>query len=174
MRPLCLVLEVARPSVTDPRVDDHVQEVHDKVGEADQGGVHREHSDDDEVVAVENALGELLAQPRNAEEVLDNDAASDDADGQRTKDRDDRDECVAQGVPSNDHSLPETLGTGGPDVVLSDDLEHARPGQARDDARIWESEGKGRQPKLAEVAMPLPQLVVEGAVGDVVEPDPEN
>src|ERR1700682_3468957 len=58
-------------SVPDPRVDNGVGDVNREVRESDHGGIHREHADDDVVVMAEDALYELLAQPRDGEDGLD-------------------------------------------------------------------------------------------------------
>src|SRR5262249_9928802 len=98
------------PSVPDSRVEHRIEEVDGQVGKADQRRVSGEHTHCDVVVPVEDAGHELLAQPRDTEDVLDHDAAGDDADHQRSKDCDDGDQGVPQSVPNDDDLLDKPFG----------------------------------------------------------------
>src|SRR5437762_5348037 len=66
--------------VADSGIDRGVQQVDKQVGQADCRRIEREDADHDVVVARKNALDEFLAQPGDAEDVLDHHAAGDDAD----------------------------------------------------------------------------------------------
>src|SRR5216117_128566 len=99
-------------------------------------GQQREDADHDVVVAGEDAGHELLAQARDAEDVLDHDRARDDAGDERTEDGHDRDERVAQRVPRDRDPSLQALSPGRAHVVGPYGLEHARPGQPRDVAGV--------------------------------------
>src|SRR2546421_244049 len=105
------------PSVADPRIDDGVDQVDPQVREPDQDGVDGEDRDGYVVVVLEDALDELLAQPRNAEDILNDDAADDDADDGGAEDARYRNQGVTQRVPKHDDSVRQALGARRADVV---------------------------------------------------------
>ena len=53
-------------------------------------------------------------------------------------------------MTNDHHSLPQSLGSSGADVVLTDHLQHAGPGQTGDDGRSSCAQGDGRQDHVAE------------------------
>src|SRR5437763_1056707 len=101
------------PSVPDSRVDRRIQEIHEQVGEPDRQRIESEDPDHDVVVPGQNALHELLPQPGDPEDVLDDDAARNDADGERPQNGSDWDKGVAQGVPDDDDAVAQALGLRG-------------------------------------------------------------
>src|SRR4029077_10295014 len=138
------------PSVPNPRVDHGVDEVDGQVRESDQDGVDSKHADGDVVVVLEDALNEFLAKAGDAENVLDDDTAGDDADDGRPEDARDRHQRVSQGVPDDDDAVLQDLGASGPNVVLLNDFEHRCPRDAGDLPRGIEAERDRRQRKLGE------------------------
>src|SRR2546426_12129584 len=88
-----------------------------------------------------------------SEDVLDDHPARDDADRQWAKDRDHWNQRIAEGVTDHDHGLTQALCTGGADVVLPDNLQHARPSEASHDACVRKAERESGQPDLADRAV---------------------
>src|SRR5713226_10661749 len=102
-----------------------VRQVGEEVGEKRQARHDDEVAHDDGVVACEHRLDHELAHARDGEDALDDDAAADETGQREPEDGDHGQERVAEGVLADDHGLGQSLGPGGLDIVLTDDLEHA-------------------------------------------------
>src|SRR5439155_21011594 len=163
------------PSVPDSRVDRRIQEIHEQVGEPDRQRIESEDPDHDVVVPGQNALHELLPQPGDPEDVLDHDAARNDADGERPQNGYDWDQGVSQRVPDDDDAVAQALSLRCTDIVLAQHLQHAGPGQPGHDAAIRYSESKGGNRDLAErpVGTVPADFVVDRTSAPVVQVDGE-
>ena len=60
----------------------------------------------------------------------------------------DRQEAALDRVAQQDEASGQALGVGGTDVVLGEDLEHPRPGEARDVGGEGSAEGEAREEQV--------------------------
>ena len=122
-------------------VDHHVAAGHEQ-----HGALHERE------VLGENAADDEATEPRPAEDGLHDDGAGQEVPELQAEDRDHGDERVLEGVAHDDAPPGEALGPRGAHVVLAEHLQHARPGEPRDDRRGDGAERHGRQDQVGEVA----------------------
>src|SRR5690606_35990836 len=115
------------------RVDNAVRDVDEEV---DEDVDHRDEENEPDEHGVVTAVDRRADEGADAAEVehgLGEHRAGQQAAGQQTDRRDHRQQRVAQHVTAAHHTLLESLGLRGPHVVLTQHLQHARPGHADDD-----------------------------------------
>lgn len=82
------------------------------------------------IVAVCNAGNEMFAQSRHGKDLFNNKAAGKDVCDHRTGIGDDRCHGVSQRVLENNFIRFNAFGAGGADIILSENVEHARAGKS--------------------------------------------
>src|SRR5207245_2317824 len=78
-----------------------------------------------------------------------------------------RNERVAQAMSKDDEPLAKTLRPRGADVVLTEDLEHARARHARDDRSREVAKRERRQDQMQQAASQRREVAGEQAVNDI-------
>ena len=124
----------------------------EEIGARDEERVEQGGSHDDRIVARVDRADVLAPRSRDAEDVLDEERADDEAGRRRTDDRHDGDERVAERMPDDHRALPQALRARGPDEVLADRLEHARAGDPGEVCGGRQRQDERRQDHLAQVA----------------------
>src|SRR6266540_1833873 len=117
----------ARSGVADTGIEPRIDQVHRQIRrEVDRRA--EEHGPlDDREVAVEDGLDREPPDAGPAEDVLDDERAAEQGSELQADERRDRDERVLQRVPQDDGALAEPLRARRAQVLLAEDLEHARP-----------------------------------------------
>src|SRR5438067_2283869 len=123
-------LPLSTSGYPDPWVEPAVGQVDQEIDQDDGGGQDEDGGLDDWVVAVDDRLDREQADARPGEDGLDDDRPAEDVAKLEADDRDQRNQGVAQPVPTQHRKLAQALGSGGPHIVLGQHLEHARTDQA--------------------------------------------
>src|SRR3954453_21575090 len=114
-----------------PRVEDGVRDVDQDVRHYDRGRREQHDADDHRQVLLVDRRHRGLTEPGQAEHGLDDDDPADQLTEVDAELRDHRRQRAAQAVPDDHPALPDALRARGPDVVLTEDVEHRTPGQSR-------------------------------------------
>ena len=110
--------------IADPRIEEGVRQVGDQVDHHHDRGEEQVDAGNHGVVALVEGTQHEAAEPREIEDVLDDDrAAGDDGQLQRHEGHH-RDEGVLHRVAQHHPALLEALGPHGPHVVLAQHLQH--------------------------------------------------
>src|SRR5712692_1883895 len=121
-----------RSVIADARVENGVEEIDDEVDEHEGRGDEEHAALDERIVARLDGAHHHGAEPRPGEDRLRQDGPAQEKAHLQPQHRDDGIDRVLEHVPRDDGTLGEALGTRRADVVLPDDLEHARAREARE------------------------------------------
>src|SRR5437867_8241783 len=142
---------LAIASVPDSGVKERVERVN--------GEVHDDHDRDDEevdaldhgIVALVDGVEEESPHAGQAEDRLEDHGAAEDLRDLDAEAGDDGDEGVLQAVLEHHAALADSLRPRGTDVVLAQDVEQHRAGEAHDRGGRSEAEDRGREDELGYV-----------------------
>src|SRR5712692_3481971 len=166
----------ALPFIADPRVDDRVEDVHEKVDDDDHRAAQEHDGLDDGEIPEGDPLVEQAADAGPGEDGLDDDRDVDHEDEVDPRERQHGDQRVLERVLGDDERLRQPLDARELHVLRAEDLEHGRARQPHVRGREVPAQrerghehvrgrarARGRQP--AEV---------HGEEEDHEEPDPEG
>ena len=111
-------------SIPYSRVQIGVNQVDHEIEQHHPGGEKEVDSGDQRVVSVIEGIHQETPDPRQVEDVLHDHGASHQDRQLQAYERHYRDEGILDGVSDDDDPLLESLGPGGPDVVLPEHLQH--------------------------------------------------
>src|SRR5258708_23704385 len=149
-------------------VEQGIQKVDDEVRDPDQQDVIDEHTDRSRVVAAEDGLDELMAQPRNRKGLLDHERACDEGGRDRANDGQDDDAGVAKDVDPDDLLLVQAFSPGGGRIVPAALLEDRRARVTSDVTCEWNAERKCRHEYLQPLTAGI-GVVIEDSSGQVAD-----
>src|SRR6266850_1866316 len=121
---------VATLLIADARVEDRVEQVHDQVHHHEGSGDQQHAPLHQRIVAGLDRAHHHGAEPGPGEHGLGEDGPAEQIAHLHPDHGEDRVERVLEHVPRDDHPLGQALGARRAHVVLPDDLEHARAGEA--------------------------------------------
>src|SRR4030095_4536188 len=145
-------------SVADPRIEEHVRQIDQKIDQYVDGGKNQYHALDDRVVAAKDRVDGQAPDPRQREHRLGHDRAADQQRNPDTDDRHHRNGRVLERVTDENLIGRESFRGGGADVVLREDVDHAGAGSARDQCDV---NGPQRDARQDQMAQPLPYPVAK-------------
>src|SRR5262245_8344843 len=139
---------LAIASVPDPGIEEGVERV--------DGEVHDDHDRDDEqvdaldhgIVALVDGVEEESTHAGQAEDRLEDHGASENLGHLDAEHGDHRNESILQAVLEDHATLADSLRPRRPDVILAQDVEQHRPGEAHDRGGRSEAEDRGREDEL--------------------------
>src|SRR5829696_8704466 len=146
--------------IADPRVQHRVQHVRDEIEQHHDHTRHHQPGQQDIDVVGDHPLDQQGAHALPGEHPLGDDGPAEHRPGVDGHHRDQRDEGVAECVAGHHPRPRQPLGSGQPDVVGAEHVEHGGPLVARPGGEADQGQGEGRQD---EVARPVGQLVPEAA-----------
>src|ERR1700682_6240355 len=139
-----------RSVIADERIEDRVEEIDDAVAEH-EGVVYEEHATlDERIVARLDRAHHHGAEPRPGENRLRQDGPAQEKAYLEPEHRDDGVDRVLEHVPRDDGALGQALGARRADIVLADDLEHARAREPRQRGGGRRAERDGGQDQVPE------------------------
>src|SRR5438552_7211437 len=150
-----------------PRVEPEVGDVHNEVGERVHDRSQQRHTKDRRKIQRDGRRGRITPKARPAEDGLSQHRARKKAAEGQTEDGHSRDEGVTKSVAQDNEPLLESFRAGGPHVVLSEDLQHARARHSRDHRRREVAERERRQDQMENAAPQRLEVAGEQAVEDV-------
>src|SRR2546425_498043 len=120
----------ALPFISDPRVDDRIEDVNQEIGDHDHGAAHQDVRLNDGEVAEGDALEEQTADARPGEDRLHDDRRVDHDHEIDPGQRDDRNQRVLERVLGDDERLRQPLEPRELHVFRTQNLEHRRAREA--------------------------------------------
>lgn len=124
-------------------------EVGEQIGDSHEDAVKEDETEDEIVVLTGDAIDEMLPHPGDLEDRFDDEGAGDDAGEGRAEKGHGGSEGGSQGVLGDDGEGFDSLGSGGADVVLREDIEHAAASESSEVGRDSEAEGDGGEDDVA-------------------------
>ena len=143
----------ARHSIADPRVEQRVGDIDEKVDQHVDEREQQDHRLDGRIIARQHGIDGEPAEARNGEDAFGDDHAADQQRDAEPDHGDDRHGGVLQRVLEQHLDLDLSLGARGADVVLAHHVEHAGARHARDQRDVDDRErDRGQDQALQEAA----------------------
>src|SRR6266700_5730800 len=117
----------AGSGIADARIEPRIAQVDEKVHQHEDDRIEQNKVLDHDDVALDQCGDERAAEARHAEGLLDRHRAAQHEAQEHARDGDDGEQRIGQGVAEHHLPLLRALGAGRAHVILSDDLEQARP-----------------------------------------------
>src|SRR4030095_8734241 len=136
--------------IADARIEDGVEEIHGEIDQHEGGGDEKHPALYQRIVAGLDSPHHHGAEPRPREDRLGEDGAAQEEADLHAEHGDDGVDGVLEHVAGNHRTLGQALGARRAHVVLADDLEHARAGEARKGRRGGRAEGEGGQDEVPQ------------------------
>ncbi len=133
------------------RIDENIKDIGQKVHDDETDRRAKDDALNDRVVAVEHGIDDELAEAGNGEDLLGQHRAREKLAEQQRRERDDRDQRVAQRVLEHDGARHKALGARGPDIVGTQDAEHGAAGMAHEARREARAEHECRHDHRLDV-----------------------
>src|SRR5262245_14259608 len=127
-------------SVPDARIEECVGDVDGEVDQYFGGGEHDDETMYDRVVALQHRIDRKATKARDVEYRLCDDNARDEKSEADADHGNDWDRGVLQSVHEQDATCRQPLGVGGPNVILSQHLQHRGARHAGDESHIRHAE----------------------------------
>src|SRR5215470_3323817 len=136
--------------IADARVEHRVEEIDDQIDHHEAGGDEQHTPLHQGIVARLDGPHHHGAEPRPGEHRLGEDGPAEEEAHLHAQHGDDRIDGVLEHVARDHRALGQPLGAGGADVVLADDLEHARSRETRQGGGRGGAEGDGGQHEMPQ------------------------
>src|SRR5712692_8049498 len=136
--------------IADARIEDGIEEIDDEVDEHEARGDEEHAALDEGIVARLDRAHHHGAEPRPGEDRLCQDGSAQEKAHLKPQHRDDGIDRVLEHVPRDDGALGQALGAGRADIVLADDLEHARAREPRQRGGRGGAEGHRGQDEMPQ------------------------
>src|SRR2546422_1495280 len=118
--------------VSDPRIDDSVENVRHEVGGDYRESYDEEHCLHDGKILVLHRVKQPFAKAGPIEDCLSNDCAAQNASEGERAGCYYRERCVLESMPHQNRTLPKPLRPSGQDIVFAESLPHSCPRQEKE------------------------------------------